>query len=79
MKQFKGFLYEKNNKIPFPIVVVNHLKPVAIAKNSKELSKLKKKFPSSSKDEIEFMNLDHFKKKFLSMGNNEELLNRLVK
>lgn len=76
MSKFKEYIDE--GKLAFPIVVVVNGKPVAVAKDQKEYRKVKGKYPQSSKDEVEFVTLTHWKKAYGYDKNNAQKVDSML-
>ena len=76
MKNFKTFLDEA---LAFPVIVVVNRKAVAVAGNPQQMAAVKKKYPQSSRDNVEFMTHVKWKKDYGFSRSSVEDVDRMLR
>ena len=77
MKSFKEMIAEAG--LAFPVIVVVNRKAVAVAGNAQQMSAVKKKYPQSSKDNVEFMTHQKWKKDYGFSRSSVEDVDRMLR
>jgi len=65
--------------LAFPIIVVVNRKAVAVAGNAQQLTAVKKKYPQSSRDNVEFMTHKTWKKDYGFSRSSVEDVDRMLR